>query len=124
MLDKHLIPYNKKNTTIVYYISVLKQHYICKKNKHYSDNILKHFYQTQHKDTKHIQTPQNLQQITLDTKECNSDKDILATTPTIKTKGTNTYLFNDEGKYMHTTQRHNYNGYGHNIIHSKTKKNT
>ena len=122
MLDKYLIPYNKKNTTIVYYISVLKEHYIYKIKKNTTLTIFLNTSIKHNTDTKHIQIPQNLQQITLDTKECNSDKDILATTPTIKTKRTNIYLFDNEGKYIHTTQRHNYNGYGHNIILSKKKK--
>jgi hypothetical protein len=40
--------------------------------------------------------------IKLDIRECNLDKDILATIPTIQTKGLNIHRFDDEGKLIHT----------------------
>jgi hypothetical protein len=71
------------------------------------DTIFKHFYQAQHKDTTHIQPPPNLPFINLDIKECNPDKDIIATTPTIQIDGTNAHLYDETGKYIYTifTQR-------------------
>ena len=94
MLDKYLIPYNKKNTTIVYYISVLKEHYIYKIKKNTTLTIFLNTSIKHNTDTKHIQIPQNLQQITLDTKECNSDKDIKLKeqTYTYSTMKGNTYI--------------------------------
>jgi hypothetical protein len=64
-----------------------------------------------------------MQYIKLDIKECNLDMDILATTPTIKTERMNTHLSDGEGKHT-PSQPHAYNGYGHNIAHSKIKINT
>jgi hypothetical protein len=43
-----------------------------------------------------------MKNIKLDIRECNLDKDIISTIPTIKTEGINTHLFDDEGKFIHT----------------------
>jgi hypothetical protein len=96
----HIPIHQKINNTATYNISVLKQCYIYKQNKRYYNTIYKHFYQTQH--TRYVHPPHNLKYITLDIKECNPDKDILATTCIIKTERMNTYIFNGEGKYIHT----------------------
>ena len=56
----------------------------------------------QHKDTRYVHPPHNLKCITLGIKECNPDKDILAITYIIKAERMNTYISNDEGKYIHT----------------------
>jgi hypothetical protein len=39
ILEKYLFPYNKNNNTATYNISLLKQYYINKQNKHYSNTI-------------------------------------------------------------------------------------
>jgi hypothetical protein len=91
------IQHHKPQLTIIQTISLYQEHL---QNRHNSDTIFKHFYQTQHKDTRFIPQITSLPHIHIDPKECNLEKNIQTNTPTVQTKGIITNLFNSEGIHI------------------------
>jgi hypothetical protein len=100
-MENKKIPYKKDNITN-HNLLLFKQYYKHRQNRHYLDTIFKHFYQTQHKNTRFIPQTRNLPHIHIDPKKCNRDKDIQTNTPTIQTEGIITNLFDSEGIHIQT----------------------
>jgi hypothetical protein len=81
-IDK-VFPHNKPNIAH-YNLILLKQFYLTQQHKHYSNIIEKNFFQLQSKDTRYVHEPLNLPLIQINLHECNPDKDIKTTQPTIQ----------------------------------------
>jgi hypothetical protein len=82
MATDKVFPHNKPNITN-YNLMLLKEFYLTQQHKHCSNIIEKNFFQPQSKDTRYIHEPLNLPLIQINLHECNLDKDIKTTQPTI-----------------------------------------
>jgi hypothetical protein len=97
----NVFPHNKPNITN-HNLTLLKQFYLTQQYKHYSNIIAKNFHQPQSKDTRYIHEPLNLPLIQINLHECNPDKDINTTQPTIQIIGNKAHLFTDTGNLLIT----------------------
>jgi hypothetical protein len=83
MATDKVFPHNKPNIAN-HNLILLKQFYLTQQHKHYSNIIEKNFFQLQSKDTRYVHEPLNLPLIQINLHECNPDKDIKTTQPTIQ----------------------------------------
>jgi hypothetical protein len=96
-----VFPLNKPNITN-HNLSLFKQFYLTQQHKHYSNIIEKNLHQPQLKDTRHIYESLNLPLIQINLNECNPDKDINTTEPTIQIIGDEAHIFTDIGNLLIT----------------------
>jgi hypothetical protein len=101
MATDKVFPHNKPNITN-YNLILLKQFYITQQYKHYSNTIEKSFSQLQSKDTRYIHESLNLPLTQINLHECNPDKDIITTQPTIQVIQDKAHIFTDNGNLLIT----------------------
>jgi hypothetical protein len=101
MTTNKVFPHNKPNIAN-HNLILLKQFYLTKKNNHYSNIIEKNFHQPQSKDTRYVHKPLNLPLIQINLHECNPDKDIKTTQPTIQIICDEAHIFTDIGNLLIT----------------------
>jgi hypothetical protein len=94
MTTDKVFPLNKPNITN-HNLILLKQFYLTKQHKHYTNIIEKNFHQPQSKDTRYIHEPLNLPLIQINLHECNPDKDIKSTQSTIQIISDEAHIFTD-----------------------------
>jgi hypothetical protein len=78
---------------------LLHRHLIQSNQQKHKDNIQKHFYQQQKKDTKYTTPSLMTPYIHLSTEECNPDKDIQTTSPTIQIREDTANIYDAKGKH-------------------------
>jgi hypothetical protein len=101
MTTDKVFPHKKPNIAN-HNLILLKQFYLTKQHKHYSNIIGKNFHQPQSKDTRYIHEPLNLPLIQINLHECDPDKDIKTTQPTIQFIGDKAHIFTDIGNLLIT----------------------
>jgi hypothetical protein len=99
-IDK-VFPHNKPNIAH-YNLILLKQFYLTQQHKHYSNIIEKINFQLQSKDTRYVHEALNLPLIQINLHECNPDKDIKTTQPTIQIIQDEAHIFTDIGNLLIT----------------------
>jgi hypothetical protein len=101
MTTDKVFPHNKPNIAN-HNLILLKQFYLTKQHKHYSNIIDKNFHQPQSKDTRYVHEPLNLPLIQINLNECNPDKDIKKAQPTIQVICDEAHIFTDIGNLLIT----------------------
>jgi hypothetical protein len=101
MTTDKVFPHNKPNIAN-HNLILLKQFYLTKQHKHYSNIIDKNFHQPQSKDTRYVHEPLNLPLIQINLHECNPDRDIKTTQPTIQIICDEAHIFTNIGNLLIT----------------------
>jgi hypothetical protein len=101
MNNDKVFPHNNPNIAS-HNLILLKRFYIAQQHKHYSNKIEINFSQIQSKDTRYVHEPLNLPLIQINLHECNPDKDIKTTQPTIQIIQEEAHIFTDIGNLLIT----------------------
>jgi hypothetical protein len=101
MNSDKVFPHNNPNIAN-HNLILLKQFYIAQQHKHYSNKIEINFSQIQTKDTRYVHEPLNLRLIKINLHECNPDKDIKTTQPTIQIIQEEAHIFTNIGNLLIT----------------------
>jgi hypothetical protein len=82
---------------------LLRQYYHSRQTKHFTELTNKYFNKTQNQDTRFIHPPIQLPLVNISTTECNPENDILTTGHTIQVLHNSAYLYDIDGRHLHTT---------------------
>jgi hypothetical protein len=104
MTTDKVFPHIKPNITN-HNLILLKQFYLIQQQKYYSNTIGKKIHQPQSKDTRYVHEPLNLPLTQRNLNECNPDKDIKTTQPTIQIIHDEAYIFTDIGNLLITISK-------------------
>jgi hypothetical protein len=104
MATDKVFPHNKPNIAN-HNLILLKQFYLTQQHKHYSKIIEKNFHQSQSKNTRYVHEPLNPPLIQINLHECNPDKDIETTQPTIQIICDEAHIFTDTGNLLITISK-------------------
>jgi hypothetical protein len=81
----------------------LHQYYQTRQTQHYAKIIQTNFNTLQHRDSRYINPPIHLPLVNISITECNPENDIITTRHTIQTIHDSAYLYDQDGRYQHTT---------------------
>jgi hypothetical protein len=104
MTNEKIFPHNKPNIAN-HNLILLKQFYIAQQHDHYSNIIEINFSQIQSKNTRYAHKPLDLPLIQINLHECNPDKDIKTTLPTIQIIQNEAHIFTDIGNLLITISK-------------------
>jgi hypothetical protein len=102
----------------------LLQYYHMRQIKHYNELISKHFNFPQHRDNRVITPPLHLPLVNISITECNPEYDIITTGHTIQVLHNSAFLYDHNGRHLHTIPitrlKWLWNQYNHSLPHLPT----